>query len=265
MSAAIAQTFSPQEPSETNVQIPNNKIRGLVVTALITVGAAVISVGQQLPSHKQNARPETSAPPASTPSAVSKTNDSSVRFSYEFIQPQFYLRHIVIEHDQTGHGKVTFERLNEETPIIENLEISPKALERVTGLWQALRFLDSDTNYQSEKQFPHLGTMKLGMVDGERKRTVEFNWSHIKEASDLVNEYRRIADQASFVFDISVARENQPLNAPKLMDSFESMLKRNALSDPEQVIPLLKEISTDERLPLIARNHALRLISKLAK
>jgi hypothetical protein len=49
------------------------------------------------------------------------------------------------------------------------------------------------------------------------------------------------------------------------MDSFESMLKRNALSDPEQVVPLLKEISTDERLPLIARNHALRLISKLAK
>ena len=245
--------------------IQNHNIRSLIATAVIALSAAVISVGQQSPSHKQNTRPETSAPPASTSPAVSKTTEGSVRFSYEFTQPQFYLRHIVIEHDQTGHGKVTFERLNEETPIIESLEISPKALERVTALWQALRFLDSDTNYQSEKQFPHLGTMKLGMVDGERKRTVEFNWSHIKEASDLVNEYRRIADQASFVFDISVARENQPLNAPKLMESFESMLKRNALSDPQQVVPLLKEISTDERLPLIARNHALRLIKQIEK
>ena len=247
------------------MQIQNHRIRSLTVTALIALGGAVISLGQQAPNHKQNTRPETAAPPVSTSSAVSKPKEGSVRFSYEFTQPQFYLRHIVIEHDQAGHGKVSFERLNEETPIVENLEISPKALERVTALWQALRFLDSDTNYQSEKQFPHLGVMKLGMVDGERKRTVEFNWSHIKEAADLVNEYRRIADQASFVFDISVARENQPLNAPKLMDSFESMLKRNALSDPEQVVPLLKEISTDERLPLIARNHALRLISKLAK
>jgi hypothetical protein len=67
------------------------------------------------------------------------------------------------------------------------------------------------------------------------------------------------------VFDISVARESQPLNAPKLMEQVEGMLKRNGLSDPKQLLPLLKEISTDEHLPLIARNHALRLIKKIEK
>ncbi len=190
---------------------------------------------------------------------------SSARFSYEFTQPQFFLRHILIEHDASGRGKITFERLNEEVPIVESLEISAKALERISALWQSLRFLDSETNYQSDKQFPHLGTMKLTMIDGEKKRTAEFNWSNVKEAADLVKEYRRIADQASFVFDISVARENQPLNAPKLMEAFESLLKRNALSDPQQMIPLLKEISSDERLPLIARNHALRILAKINK
>jgi hypothetical protein len=60
------------------------------------------------------------------------------------------------------------------------------------------------------------------------------------------------------VFDISVARESQPLNAAKLMEQIEIVLKRNGLSDPQQLLPLLKEISTDEYLPLIARNHALR-------
>ncbi len=49
------------------------------------------------------------------------------------------------------------------------------------------------------------------------------------------------------------------------MDQLETMLKRNALSDPQQLVPLLKDISTDEHLPLIARNHALRLIKKLEK
>lgn len=208
--------------------------------------------------------PAPSASPAlsSTPAANEK---SSARFSYEFTQPQFYVRHIVIEHDSSGRGKITFERLNEVTPIVEQLEISPAALGRIAALWQALRFLDSDTNYQSEREFPHLGTMKIGMVEGERKRTAEFNWSNVKEAADLVNEYRRIADQATLVFDISVARANQPLNAPKLMDTLESLLKRNWLSDPRQLIPLLKEISTDEGLPLIARNHALRLLNKIDK
>lgn len=251
------------------VKRQNHKSLRFVAAAFITVSAAIFAAAQESPSHKQNVRPDTSVPAPSTSPAPSLTPAASVkdsvRYSYEFTQPQFYLRHIVIEHDSTGHGKVTFERFNEETPIVEALEISPAALGRIAALWQALRFLDSDTSYQSERQFPHLGTIRIGMVEGERKRTAEFNWSHVKEAAALVAEYRRIAEQASFVFDISVARANQPLNAPKLMDSFESMLKRKMLSDPQQLIPLLKEISTDERLPLIARNHALRLLSKIEK
>lgn len=234
------------------------RLKKLLGTVIIA-GSAVLAVAQESPNHKQNVRPEKST---SVPVAPSK---SPARFSYEFTQPQFYLRHILIEHDASGHGRITFERLNEEVPIIESLEIAPAALERISALWQALRFLDSETNYQSDKQFPHLGTMKLTMIDGERKRSAEFNWSNVQEASDLVKEYRRVADQASFVFDISVARENQPLNAPKLMEAFESMLKRNGLSDPKQLIPLLKDISGDERLPLIARNHALRLLAKINK
>ena len=67
------------------------------------------------------------------------------------------------------------------------------------------------------------------------------------------------------MFDISVARENQPLNAPKLMEYLESAIKRNWLADPQQLIPFLKEISTDDHVPLIARNHALRLLKKLEK
>ena len=53
---------------------------------------------------------------------------------------------------------------------------------------------------------------------------------HFRSAAALVNEYRRISDQAILVFDISVARENQPLNAPKLMELMESLLKRGGLS-----------------------------------
>ena len=92
--------------------------------------------------------------------------------------------------------------------------------------------------------------------------TVETNNT---DAETLVNEYRKAADQAILIFDISIARQNQPLNAPKLMEGMESLLKRNGLSHPQQLLPLLKELSTDERVPLIARNHALRLIKKIQK
>jgi hypothetical protein len=217
----------------------------------------------ELSNRKQNSRPGQTSP-ADTPED-SKAVGAPATYSYEFSQPEFYVRHIVIEHDASGHGKITFERLNEDTSVVEPIELSSSVRSRLVELWQALRFLESEENYQAERQFPHLGTMRIGMVQGTRKRTAEFNWSNNTSASALVTEYRRVADQAIFVFDISVARENQPLNTPKLMEYLESAMKRNWMSDPQQLIPLLKEISTDEHLPLIARNHALRLLKKLEK
>ena len=221
---------------------------------------------QQSPARitKHNARPGESNTTETT-SNDPKSAAAQATYSYEFSQPEFFVRHIVIEHNEKGAGKITFERKNEEISIEEPIEISPAAWARILSHWQALQFLDSETNYQADKQFPHLGTMRLKMTQGTRQRTAEFNWSNNSNASALVNEYRKVADQAILIFDISVARENQPLNTPKLMEHLESLLKRNWLSDPQQLIPLLKEVSIDEHLPLIARNHAGRLLKKLEK
>lgn len=264
--------------------ISRNSIQQKFCAALLVLGAAIFpshmaclqggnsllfrqAIAQQssgAKTNKQNVRP--GEPTQATARAHDpRTDVEPIIYSYEFSQPDFYIRHIVIEHDSNGQGKITFERLNEEAPIAERLELSAAALNRISALWQALLFLDSQENYQASKQFPHMGTMRITMRKGERKRTAEFNWTNKAEASALVNEYRRAADQAIFVFDVSVARQNQPLNAPKLMEYLESALKRNWLSDPQQLIPLLKEVSTDEHLPLIARNHALRLLKKIEK
>lgn len=229
--------------------------------ALMVFSAAISIYAQNQGGAKHNARPQQSAGAA----VSSETKTDVVKYSYEFSQPKFYVKHIVIEHDANGRGTVTFERLNEDTPVTEPIELSANALARISAAWQALQFLDSTTDYQSNKQFPHLGTMKIGMERGERKRVAEFNWTNNPNAELLVNEYRKAADQAIWIFDIGIARENQPLNAPKLMEAMESMLKRNAVSDPRQLLKLLQEISTDEHVPLIARNHALRLIKQIQK
>lgn len=230
--------------------------------ALLCLSAAISIYGQNVDGGKHNARPQQSVP-ASTVSANNKTD--AVKYSYEFSQPKFYVKHIVIEHDANGRGSVTFERLNEDVAVTEPLELSPDALARINTAWEGLRFLDSDANYQADKQFPHLGTMKISMERGDRKRVAEFNWTNNRDAETLVNEYRKAADQTILVFDIAVARENQPLNAPKLMETMETLLKRNGLSDPRQLLKLLQDLSTDEHVPLIARNHALRLIKQIEK
>lgn len=243
----------------------------LLPAAFLVLSAAVFgAVPLNAFQAKTNVRkPETvpaaSASPSPKGSEENTKTPDTTHYSYEFTQPEFLVRRIVIDHDATGRGKVTFERKNEESAIEEPIELSPTALGRVLSGWTELRFLESTEDYQAERHYAHLGTMRLKMEHDSRKRTAEFDWTNNKVASLLANEYRRVADQAILVFDISVARESQRLNMPKLMEEFELQLKRNGLSDPQQLVPLLNDISTDEHVPLIARNHALRLIKKIEK
>ena len=230
--------------------------------AFIILSAAIFTWGQDS-STKQNIRPDRGSGSQTTSSTVVAAE--SIKYTYEFTQPKFYVKHIVLEHGPNGRGTITFERLNEEVPVVENIEISPAVLNRINGYWKGLDFLNSETNYQASQDFSHLGTMKIAMQQGDRKRVAEFNWTHNDNASGLITEYKRIAEQAILVFDISVARENQPLNAPKLMEVMESFIKRNQLSDPKQLLPLLRDMTTDEHIPLMARNHASRIIKQIEK
>jgi hypothetical protein len=238
------------------------KTKQILSAALVVASAAIFTCGQT-PARKQNDRAPKSSPVLNVSDTPAQVDPET--YAYDFSQPQFFIRHVVVEHDSTGRGRVVLEWLGDSTPVVEPLQLSGAALGRITSLWQALRFLDSEENYQADKQFPHLGTMKLTMRSGTRSRTAQFNWTHNREAAALVNEYRRAADQATFVFEITIARENRPLDAPKLMDQLETMVTRNGLSDPQQLIPLLRELRTDERIPLMARNHADRILKKITK
>lgn len=240
--------------------------------AFLILATAVLGAGPAVTAQtKTNVRAQEPAPspaPATPPRQRREDNKKppdTTRYFYEFTQPDFTVRHILIEHDASGRGKITFERKGEDGSFDEPIDLSMGTLGRVLGAWTELHFLESTENYQAEKQFPHLGTMRLKMEHDAKNRTAEFNWTNNKIASLLINEYRRVADQALLIFDISVARETQPLATPKLMDQFEMQMKRNGLSDPQQLVPLLNDISTDEHLPLIARNHALRLIKTIEK
>jgi hypothetical protein len=212
---------------------------------------------------KQNSRTPNS--PVAEPAKDAHSASEAVEYSYEFSQPAFYYKHIVVEHDAAGRGTVTFEKQDGGGPITETLQLSQLALSRITGLWEALHFLDSNATYQSEKQFPHLGNMKLRMVRGTKERVAEFNWTNDKTVSALVQEYRNTTNQVLFVFDITLSRQNQPLEAPKLMDQLDRLLTRNELADPADLVPLLQDLTTDERIPLMARNHAARILKKIKK
>ena len=224
---------------------------------------------------KKNTRPEPETTPTSTTQTVetAKTNarptdaarSNKPVYFYEFAQPKFTVSKILVEHDENGSGKITFLKRDFSEDVSDPLQLSATALERVKAAWNALNFLDSTANYQHEKDYSHLGNMTFTIKKDGKMRETKFNWTENKDAKSLADEYRKIGQQFIWIFDINVARENQPLESPRLMDSLDSMIKRNEISDAEQMIPFLNEQNNDERLPLIARNHAAKLVKQIEK
>jgi len=187
-------------------------------------------------------------------------------YGYEFSQPDFVVNHVVIEHDENGKGTITFEKRQLGEPITDPIQIAPAALERIKKLWSELNFLDSTDVYQSAKyDYPHLGQMKLRMEADGKKREIGLNWTENKTAESLTKEYKRLTEHYIWLFDINLARENRPLEAPKLMERLESLIKRGEIHDVALLLPILRETKDEERIPLIARNHAERLIKLIEK
>ena len=215
---------------------------------------------------KPSTATQSSAKPTPTPSKPAEKVDPSVaRYTYEFSQPDFFVYFVHIEHDDRGKGTIRFERRSDTEQITDPVQLSPAALERIRARFDALKFLDSTENYQGEKNYPSQGKTKLTLRQGGRERTAEFNYSQNADAQGLADEYRKVSEQALFVFDVSVALENQPLEMPKLIGRLESLIERKYLSDTEQLIPLIRELTEDERVPLVGRNQAARILKKLDK
>ncbi len=128
-----------------------------------------------------------------------------------------------------------------------------------------MKFLDSTANYQGERTYASYGKSRLTMRQGGRTRTAEFNYAGDPDAFALADEYRRAADQAVLVFELKVAVESQPLETPKLLSRIDTLVDGTRLSDPQQLVPLLRELSTDERIPLVGRNQITRTLKKLEK
>jgi hypothetical protein len=256
------------------------------VLILVTVLPAAF-----LAQTKRNTKPKTATPavtPQPTPDPTPKiatppkrnerpndgnsTTDTKTNapqppnYFYEFVRPGFTYSPIRIEHDEAGRGTITFQKEGlGYTEVTDPIELSPVTLGKLKDAFTALNFLDSTETYQTPRDYSTMGNASITLKREGRSRSVKYNWTENKNAKVLSDEYRRISNEYIWRFEMTLARENQPLSAPQLMDQMADYLRRSEISDPPQLVPLLTALSNDERIPLIARDKAGRLADQIQK
>jgi hypothetical protein len=262
---AVAPAPTAPAPAKKNQRAVSESAAQSAAAGGDEVSAPVKKNAASRPSDQSGEPAATGAGDAPKKNADAAKLADDVRYVYEFSQPDFDVRRVRIEHDAAGRGTITFERKNEERPLTEQLDISPSAFARIVGAWEGLRFLDSDASYQADKHFANMGTIRLTMRRGARARTTEFDWTNNEQAAALRREYQRLTDQQLFVFDMDIARQYQPSETVRILKRLELLLDHDEVSDRSALVPLLNDLTTDERIPLIARNQAARLIKKIEK
>jgi hypothetical protein len=224
------------------------------------------------PAPESTAQPAASIPakrngrPGSENSSGQNASQTYIpSYFYEFTRPGFTYSRVLIEHDEAGKGKISFVKDGFNDMFTDPISLSAVTLANINNLLAALDFVNSNENYQTDHDFSNMGDVTITYKKGGRERTAKYNWSDNKDAKALMDEYRRISNEYTWRFEIIVARDNQPLQTPGLMDLLDSYMSRNEISDPPHLVPFLTELSNDERLPLIARNHAGKLIKQAQK
>ena len=191
------------------------------------------------------------------------SNDAG--FKYTFENPRFYIPWIQLDLSPEGVGTVTFKRGESDDTLDRSVKLQPSTLARIGELLARTSFLTSDEDYQSKRDFAHLGWMTISVNQGGKQRTVRFNYTERPDIAELAEIFRAITNQAIALFDIDLAIQHQPLDLPRLIESLENELRLERYAEPEQLIPTLRGIAQDDTLPLIARNHATRLIASIQK
>lgn len=198
----------------------------------------------------------------------SPAGSTETRFRYLFENDKFTTPWIEIEFGAEGKGEYRFRKKEEgqlREPIILPLQVSSALIVQINALLAEANFLESDESYQHKKDFSHLGTVTIDIARDGKQRKVKFNYTENLAMNKLANLFRNLATQENRVFEIEAVRQNDPISTPAQLRYLDSELHSKSIADPQRFVALLQDLKTDESVPLIARNHAERLLKEIKK
>jgi hypothetical protein len=162
--------------------------------------------------------------------------------------------YIQVTVEKTGEVEYR-EAVDEDLPVKSKL--NPADTEAIFGLAEKLDYFKRPLETQVKVAF--MGTKTFRYEDGSQKMEVQFNYSQDAAAQALLDWFERMAETAQNRISLERAVKYDHLGVMKALLALAASLDRGRLAGPEQFLPLLDRVATNEVYMHTARARAAEL------
>jgi hypothetical protein len=190
--------------------------------------------------------------------------DSFTRFSYchDSVRGPYESQCVQLGPDGVGEYRA---KRREGNDVRADLALTPAARDRFRALLARTDFLARATQYESARKVADLGPKHLTVDLPSGRREATFNYSTLKEITDLSTFFEGLIVQESFVMEMDVALQYDRLRIPELLEHLEDLLKASDVADPAGLAAVLEKVENDRRVLDYARSQAGKIRQRLLK
>ncbi len=191
--------------------------------------------------------------------------NGAVEYYYRFDNPQLDVVRSELQFDERGVGSFRFQTKEQAEAITTPLQLLPETIAKIQRLMGALRFLESNGNYQGERDFSYLGVSTIRVKKGLHVREANFNFSRNPSANELASLLRSVTYQEYRVFTIDLARRHDPLDLDRQMRALEREIKNGWFPEPKKLLEMMRVIAADPDLLVMVRRRAESIVRSIEK
>lgn len=168
-----------------------------------------------------------------------------------------------VELKITQSGKCFFDvRQLVEEPVAQEFSVSDGLRAKIFSLAAELHnFRDSDLDVH--RKIANLGEKTFRYEKGSEVHEAKFNYTTNEPANQLYQLFEGLARQQEHIVTLERRLKHDRLGLSEELGYLQKDYDDKIIPEPENLLPVLQEISDDSRVIEVARSHARALIAKI--
>jgi len=168
---------------------------------------------------------------------------------------------VEIKVSDAGNGTYDIRQLSDEADP-EPFQLGTPLAHRIFELAAKLHNFDG-INLEISHRIANLGQKTFQYDRGSESHSATFNYTTDESASQLLQIFDGLLRQLSDASDLQHAMKYDRLGVNDVLSQVEKDLDAKVLPEPERLLPILAQVSADQRIIDMARTRARALSSRI--